>query len=1116
MCCGKSSVAALSVLLLAAPAAAQVCGYLEVQKAAKRASAPRLRVTEPEPRRLFAPRTAANLRQEMEEAVRRFGQEVREYERDTARAVRAAFHERRSTMERTYEKNLREIEAEEVQWRRRAIAKLEEFIAHYPDDPVFTPVRMAQLGELYFEESNALFNQQQEQYEAALEAFRKTKQGREPEPPLQRYDKTIAVYRRLVERFPEYKEADGIYYILGYALASQGEERESAQIFERFVRLFPQSPFLPEVWTRLGEYYFDRRPRMLREAIDAYTHVLAFRDSLFFDKALYKLAWAYYLDNQFAAAVKRFEELVEFSDAQKAKLGKAGSDLRAEAIQYIALSFTEETWGGVDKARAWYRSNEQPYVREVLVRLADLLFDATGYKEAIKAYQLALRRFPEDPESPRMQGCTVVAYRLMRDFANEALAAERIPTLFGPGSAWYAANQGNKAALREVDTLAQSAILAAATYHHKQANVFASAGQIGRAKAAYSQAADLYRRFIDRFPTSKDRYEISYYLAETLYYAFRFDEAAVVYERVRDDKEEQTHRLAAAFGAYKSLENWLEAQRFKAPELPRLAPDGKNIEGGPGPDPMPALVQRQIQAGEIFLKLSPRHEQAPNVSYVLAELHYRYKDFPEARRRFEAILDAWPRHKAALNSARLLVDSYRLVQDWTNVEKWSRRLLAMRISEGRDREALREELGKLQTGAAFKRAEALQKAGQYEEAAREYLKLADENPKAEFADVALFNAGANYEQVRKYESANRAYERLLARYPRSPRADKALFRMAVNAENFFEFDRAVIAYLRLYREYKQSDKRDWALYNAALLLENDQQYARAAGYFLTYAREFPEREDAPTSVFRAAKLYLKARDFARARKTFEHFISTYGADGRYRGLALDARAQIADSYATEKNLRAARTEWGKVVEAFDRSGFGPGSPAAVTAARARFLEIEEDFKVFKARKISGSTQRQGELLVELIKEERKLENDYRSVGRFRVLDWYLAALYRIGHLYQLLSQKMLDAPLPSELKTQEEKDAYRTQLEDKAGVLERKAIANFEIAYNEGKAQGVQNEWTRLALEALAVLNPVKYQVLKEPRGVTQIETVSPAPIVRGTTTSVGPPQGEEWKPAGK
>jgi hypothetical protein len=205
-----------------------------------------------------------------------------------------------------------------------------------------------------------------------------------------------------------------------------------------------------------------------------------------------------------------------------------------------------------------------------------------------------------------------------------------------------------------------------------------------------------------------------------------------------------------------------------------------------------------------------------------------------------------------------------------------------------------------------------------------------------------------------------------------------------------------------------------------------------------------------------------------------------------------------------------------VIDAFDRSGFGPGSPAAVAAARARFLEIEEEFKLFRARKISGSTQRQGEILVDLIKEERRLENDYRSVGRFKVLDWYLAALYRIGHLYQLLSQKMLDAPLPSELKTQDEKDAYRTQLEDKAGVLERKAVANFEIAYNEGKNQGVQSEWTRLALEALAALNPVKYQVLKEPRAATQLETVSPAPIVRGATAPAGPQKGEEWKPAGK
>jgi hypothetical protein len=154
-------------------------------------------------------------------------------------------------------------------------------------------------------------------------------------------------------------------------------------------------------------------------------------------------------------------------------------------------------------------------------------------------------------------------------------------------------------------------------------------------------------------------------------------------------------------------------------------------------------------------------------------------------------------------------------------------------------------------------------------------------------------------------------------------------------------------------------------------------------------------------------------------------------------------------------------------------------------------------------------------VIELVRFMNRLEGDYKALSKYKILDWYLAALFRVGQLYQLLSQKMLDAPVPSEIQTQEEKDAYRTQLEDKAGVLERKATANYEIAYNEGQKNGIVNDWTKRALESLSVLNPVKYRVLKEPRSETQMETVSPQPVVR-SVPGLDATKGGSWKPGGK
>ena len=106
-----------------------------------------------------------------------------------------------------------------------------------------------------------------------------------------------------------------------------------------------ESKFIPEAWTRIGEFHFDN-PNELRFAIAAFRKVLTFKDSPYYDRALYKLAWSYYRDNRFPEAVREFDNLVKYADARTAAGQKVGSDLRPEAIQYLGVSFAEPDWDG--------------------------------------------------------------------------------------------------------------------------------------------------------------------------------------------------------------------------------------------------------------------------------------------------------------------------------------------------------------------------------------------------------------------------------------------------------------------------------------------------------------------------------------------------------------------------------------------------------------------------------------------------------------------------------------------------------------------------------------------------------------------------------------------------
>ena len=101
-----------------------------------------------------------------------------------------------------------------------------------------------------------------------------------------------------------------------------------------------------------------------------------------------------------------------------------GGDLRPESVQYVAISYADEQWGGLDKMLAYLaRLGRRPYERELLVTLGDVYFDQTRFAEALRVYAIVQERYPSDAEAPAVQEKIVIAHERSRDF--EAAAAAR-------------------------------------------------------------------------------------------------------------------------------------------------------------------------------------------------------------------------------------------------------------------------------------------------------------------------------------------------------------------------------------------------------------------------------------------------------------------------------------------------------------------------------------------------------------------------------------------------------------------------------------------------------------------------------------------------------------------
>ena len=1052
--------------------------------------------------------------QDFAAAVRRMEEEARGW-RGEARALwELRQEERRRRAGDASEKEIRALEAEERRERTAAVARFEEFLSRYPDDPQVTPDAMFRLAELYYERSNDDWNRELARWRE--EARRAVAAGEDPPPePLRNYAPSIGLYQRLLTGFPRYRFLHGIAYLLGYCLSEMGQGEEAVTAFEDLVARFPDSPFVPEAWVRIGDAAFDAvKPGSLERAVEAYAHLEAFPDHPLYPRALYKLGWARYRMDDYGRAVEAFTALLDHYVARSRVTGKPpGGDIWPEALQYTAISFADEKWGGVDQARAFFAGRGgRSYEGLVYQRLGEVLFEQTRYAEAVKAWKLVLERDPLSPDAPRVQGRIVAAWGRDRRFDEETREREELVARYAEGTPWWERNRGDPDLTREVRDQVEASLRQAAAFHHRQAQALRAAGHAEEAVAEYRSAARVYGQYLRAFPHAREAYELSYQWADALYQAGDYEAAAHAYARVRDDPADVRFRADAALAAVLSWEQ--EAKRLEAAgRLPvHAVVTAKDREGKPPPvaEPLPPVLLGLVRESDAFVERLPDHAKAPAIAYKAGELYYAYGDFPEARCRFEEVVSRWPSTEVAGFAANLIIETHLAARDWAAVERASARLQKADVGKN---PKLAETLQKFKLGGRFNRAMQAMEEKRWGEAEAGFLALVAEDPRHEFADKALYNAASCAENDRRFETALRLYERISAEYPKSGFADVALFRVAWNAENTYDFDKAVDRYLQLVDRYPQSKHRKDALYDAARSLENLQRYEEAARAFARYAQLYPDAEDAAKTQFHAALIFEKTRDWKRETQALADFVRRFAR--KEPELVVQAWLKIAQARGATGDARGSREAFQASVDEFRRRGLSPDAAPAAAAAAAedRFRLAELDFERFDQVQLpaTANPKQLKKAMERKLAELKRVAPAYNEVKAYRRPDWTLAAFYRQAYLLERLAQTLYEAPVPPEFRKkgmEEYLAAYQDQLAQAAQPYEDQAVGVYVQAISSARELHVKNEWTRKIAESLARYRPKEYPLLKEAKGRMLFEDRSPGPFEPGP----GPTAGTEGK----
>ncbi|HYZ89507.1 MAG TPA: tetratricopeptide repeat protein, partial [Myxococcales bacterium] len=558
------------------------------------------------------------------------------------------------------------------------IADLDRILRKVEDSPRKADM-VFQLAELWWEKARYVSLQEvrdyDERYGAWLARREKDAQSAGPEPRVSTDNsdgyrkKALALYQDVLQRYPAYARKDELLFVLAYNQYEVGDKTGALRSYQALIEQFPASRFVPDAYVQMGEHYFQHDD--LERARAAYEKAVSFRLPKVYAFALYKLAWCDYNTHDYAAAIAKFQEVIDYSERQARGAERDRIQLKNEALKDLVLAFAQTDV--VERAAVYFDEKAGHGSIELIDRLAATYFDSGKFDEAIRVYRLLQSKAPDGARAAVWQQKVMVAYDKLNRRDAVAQEMERLVAGYGPRSEWAKARVAKGASLDEANQLAENALRELVQDYHQEAIKTKNA-------ATYRLARDIYRRYLDAFPDSESACHLRFYYAEILYALEEWDAAADQYAKVADALPSGEYAQKAAYDAILALEKAVAVAEGKlrkgeledAASVDEKRPKGEVEQAGAvahgardgEEEPVPALEQKLIEACDRYARLAPGAADQVKIRYKSALILYQHRHYAEARPRFAEIVRRWPAEPLAQKAADLSLDVLNTKQEW--------------------------------------------------------------------------------------------------------------------------------------------------------------------------------------------------------------------------------------------------------------------------------------------------------------------------------------------------------------------------------------------------------------------------------------------------------------------
>ncbi len=658
----------------------------------------------------------------------------------------------------------------------------------------------------------------------------------------------IKTYWQILETYPNYERNDQVLYQLSRAYDEIGEPDKAMEVMDRFVREYPYSQFMDEVYFRRGEYYFVRKKYL--DAEDAYGAIISKgATSSYYELALYKLGWALYKQEMYEMALHNYVAMLD----HRLSIGydfdqdfEENDEHRvADTFRVISLSFSN--LGGPEVLDEYFSEHgHRSYADKIYSNLAEFYFEKLRYEDAASVYKSYIALNPYHKVSPHFSMRIVDIYAEAGFPQLVVEAKKQFATDFAlDADYWYYFDVENTP---EVVGFLKTNLTDLAGHYHA---LYQEELLVDEQAENFSEASQWYRQFLASFPADEDSPQINYQLADLLLQNEDYGEAALEYERTA--YEYAVHEQASAAGY---------AAVFAHRENLKLATETM----------IDAVKQQTVDSSLRFAETFPQHEEAPVVLGNAADDLYAMNQLEPARAAAQTLVDRYPTAETSLVRAAWTVIAHSSIDlaEFPAAEYAYGNVLALMDEDDESRADIVDGLA----ASIYKQGEQANGAGDYRAAANHFLRIKDVAPTSAIRTSAEYDAAAALIKLTDWTMAAGVLEAFRDDYPEHELNKEATKQLAHVYREDGQIERSAGEYERISAEADDPELARAALLTAGELYDEAASMDKAIDAYERYVSLFPAPLDVALETrSRLAEIFKSRLDYARYHEELETIVA---------------------------------------------------------------------------------------------------------------------------------------------------------------------------------------------------------------------------------------------------